>query len=101
MTDSTNYREATLVASEAGLELVKYAPGFVFCDRELSVGKMREVVAEVSQNFGISPVPQVVENRWGHPEIIGGDQPAVGNSRGDYYWTITAVARRWAEGNKS
>jgi hypothetical protein len=72
----------------------------VFCDRELSVEKLREVVAEVSQHFGISPVPQVVENRWGHSEIVGGDQPAVGNSRGDYHWTITAVARRLAEGER-
>jgi hypothetical protein len=101
MTDSTNYREPTLVASAAGLELVKYAPGFVFCDRELSVEKLRKVVAEVSQYFGISPVPQVVENRWGHSEIMGGDQPAVGNARGEYHWTIAAVARRWAEGDRN
>lgn len=59
MTDMKVIRDPQLVATETGLELVRYGVDFIFCERDYSTDFMAAAAAKVCTLWGV-PVPDVV-----------------------------------------
>lgn len=101
MTDSTVTREPTIIATEQGIEAVRFSPGFIFTNRRYSAETLRNAVAEVAKKYGCSGDAEIREGYFGAEFVNRKDaeRAVCENAEGEIYWSLEAVARRHLEGN--